>query len=364
MKKITIFDGHNDTLIKLNAPDRGDEQSFFEENTEGQLDLPRARRGGMAGGLFGIFTPPSTTTQQKNTNPYYSVATSEKSIEDKPKTVLDYKYASTYTNTVIDFAYKLEKQSCGEIRIVHKYDDLEYAIKNGVFAMVLHFEGAAAIKQDLSDLQSYYDRGLRSLGLVWSRSNAFAHGVPFRYPHSPDTGPGLTQAGKKLVAACNKLGIVIDLAHINEKGFFDVAELSNHPLVVSHTGAHTLCPSTRNLTDAQIDAVGASGGTIGVVFAPFIIDYKTNDDGTPDNSMPITQLVNHIDYVARRIGVDHVSFGSDFDGASMPQELPDASHLQKLIDALRENGYDDEAIEKIACKNWLRVIEATWVNYS
>jgi membrane dipeptidase len=134
--------------------------------------------------------------------------------------------------------------------------------------------------------------------------------------------------------------------------------------VVSHTGAHALCPSTRNLTDAQIDTVGASGGTIGVVFAPFIIDYKTSDDGTPDNSMPIAQIVKHIDYIAHRIGVDHVSFGSDFDGAKMPQELPDASHLQKLIDALRENGYDDEAIEKIACKNWLRVIEATWVNNS
>ena len=357
MKKIPIFDGHNDTLIKLNVPNLGDKQSFFLENTGGQLDLPRAKKGGMVGGLFGIFTPPLNTTEKKRGDPYSSST-------DKTKAILNHEYASTYTNTAINFDYQLEKQSGGQVKIVQNYEQLEQAMTNDIFAMILHFEGATAIKRDLSDLKTYYDRGLRSLGLVWSRPNAFAHGVPFHYPHSPNTGPGLTQAGKKLVAACNNLGIVIDLAHINEKGFYDVAELSKYPLVVSHTGAHALCPSTRNLTDAQIDIVGASGGTIGVVFAPFIIDYKTNDDGTPDNNMPIIQLIKHIDYIARRIGIDHVSFGSDFDGASMPQELPDVSHLQKLINLLRENGYNDEAIEKIAHKNWLRVIKATWINHS
>lgn len=357
MSKIRIFDGHNDMLIKLNAAGQTGKNAFFDGSSDGQLDLPKARKGGMAGGLFGIFTPPPKTAEKKDKDRYSSV-------EDKPKNALDHTYASTYTNAVIDFAHDLERRSNGAVKIVRNYHDLEQAIKNDVLAMVLHFEGAAAIKEDLSDLQDYYDRGLRSLGLVWSRPNAFAHGVPFKYPHSPDTGPGLTDAGKKLVAACNELGIVIDLAHLNEKGFFDVASLSRHPLAVSHTGAHALCPSTRNLTDAQIDAVGASGGTIGVVFAPFIVDYKTNDDGTVDNNMPITQLVKHIDYIASRIGVDHVSLGSDFDGAKMPEELPDASHLQKLIDALRQNGYADDAIEKIAHKNWLRVIKETWDGHS
>ena len=362
MNKMRIFDGHNDTLIKLNSPDQSDGHSFFIDNTEGQLDLPKARKGGMIGGLFGIFTPTSKTARQKQKDPYSSVTMNQKGSEDKSKNALDHSYAREYTNVVIDFAYQLEKQSNGEVKIVRDYHDLEQAMANDVLAMVLHFEGAAAIKEDLSDLRTYYNRGLRSLGLTWSRPNAFAHGVPFQYPHSPDTGPGLTDAGKKLVAACNEMGILIDLAHINKKGFFDVAKLTKHPLVTSHTGAHALCPSTRNLTDAQIDAVGKSGGTIGVVFAPFIIDYKTNDDGTPDNSMPITQIVRHIDYIAKRIGVDHVSFGSDFDGAKMPEDLPNASHLQKLIDALKANGYGDDAIEKIACKNWLRVIKETWHN--
>ncbi|MBT3363315.1 MAG: membrane dipeptidase [Chloroflexi bacterium] len=363
MKKTRIFDGHNDTLTKLNSLDLAKGQTFFMNNADGQLDLPKARKGGMIGGLFGIFVPPPKTAEHKKENPYSGVQMSKAGSDDRPKNALDHTYASTYTNAVIDFAYKLENQSNGEVQIVQSYQELEDAIESGALAMVLHFEGAAAISEDLSDLQGYYDKGLRSLGLVWSRSNAFCHGVPFMYPHSPDTGPGLTDAGKKLVAACNNLGIVLDLAHLNEKGFFDVAKLSNHPLVVSHIGAHALCPSTRNLTDEQIDAVGASGGTIGVVFAPFIVDYKVSEDGTPDNNMPISWIVRHIDYIAGRIGVDHVSLGSDFDGARMPTELPDASHLPKLIDALKSGGFSEDSIEKIASKNWLRVIRQTWTGH-
>src|SRR5690606_28026338 len=132
--------------------------------------------------------------------------------------------------------------------------------------MVLALEGAEAIRVDLSNLASWYDRGVRSLGLVWSRPNVFGEGVPFRFPHGPDTGAGLTGAGKALVEACNALGILVDLAHLNEQGFRDVAALSRAPLVVTHADVHAICPSTRNLTDAQIDAVAASGGVIGINF--------------------------------------------------------------------------------------------------
>ena len=353
MEMMRIFDGHNDTLTKLYSMGNTGQDAFFDGTSDRQLDLPKARKGGMAGGLFGIFTPPPKTSDEKANNPYHGV-------EEMSKTVLDQTYASVYTGAVIDFAHDLEKHSNGTVEIVRNYVQLENAIQSDVLAMVIHFEGAEAIKKDLSDLESYYDRGLRSLGLVWSRPNVFAEGVPFKYPHSPDTGPGLTDTGKRLISACNKLGIIIDLAHLNEKGFFDVAKLSRHSLVVSHSGAHALCPSTRNLTDAQIDAIGASGGTIGVVFAPFIIDYKTNSDGTQDNSTSASRIVEHIDYIAGRIGIDHVSLGSDFDGARMPQDLPDASHLQKLIDILSRHGYTKSDIEKIAYRNWLRVIKTTW----
>jgi len=357
MEMLRIFDGHNDTLTKLYSMGEKGQNAFFDGTPDRQLDLPKARKGGMAGGLFGIFTPPPKTSDEKaNYSP--------RSTEEMSKTILDHTYASVYTGAVIDLAHDLEKHSNNQVKIVRNYSQLENAIQSNILAMVIHFEGAEAIKEDLSDLEGYYHRGLRSLGLVWSRPNAFAEGVPFKYPHSPDTGPGLADAGKRLISACNELGIIIDLAHLNEKGFFDVASISRHSLVVSHSGAHALCPSTRNLTDAQIDAVGASGGTIGVVFAPFIIDYKTLPDGTQDNSAPIDRIVEHIDYIAGRIGVDHVSLGSDFDGAKMPQDLPDASHLQKLIDMLSQRGYTKSDIEKIAYRNWLRVIKTTWQDHT
>src|SRR5919202_1128991 len=120
---------------------------------------------------------------------------------------------------------------------------------------------------ELDALEVFYQAGLRSLGPVWSRPTAFGHGVPFAFPRSPDTGAGLTDAGKELVRACNRLGIMIDLSHLNEQGFWDVAGLSDAPLVATHSNAHALCPSTRNLTDEQLGAIAGSGGLVGVNFA-------------------------------------------------------------------------------------------------
>jgi membrane dipeptidase len=139
-------------------------------------------------------------------------------------------------------------------------------LADGTFAMIFHIEGAEAIDPDLNALETLYQAGLRSIGIVWSRRNLFASGVPFVFPSSPDTGPGLTDAGKRLVKACNELGILIDLSHLNEKGFWDVAKLSDAPLVATHSGAHALSAASRNLTDKQLDAIRASGGMVGVNF--------------------------------------------------------------------------------------------------
>jgi membrane dipeptidase len=226
----------------------------------------------------------------------------------------------------------------------------------GALAMVLHFEGAEAVNADLSNLEDYYRQGLRSLGIVWSRPNVFAEGVPFAFPATPDTGPGLTDAGKALVRACNRLGVLVDLAHINERGFWDVAALSNAPLVVSHTNVHALLPSTRNLTDAQIDAVGASGGLIGLNFEPMQIGLN----GVPAEDIPLSALVRHVEYIANRIGPEHVAFGSDFDGTHMPSALGDAAGMQKLVQAMRAAGLDEATLEKVAYRNWLRILGATW----
>ena len=252
--------------------------------------------------------------------------------------------------------FRLETESEGQVQVVCTADQLSTCLENGVLAAVLHFEGAEAIDPQLDALLVFYQAGLRSLGIVWSRPNAFGYGVPFDFPRSPDTGPGLTPAGKDLVRACNELGILVDISHLNEKGFWDVARLSDAPLVATHSGAHALCPSTRNLTDAQLDAIGETGGLVGVNFHVGFL----RADGQDDPETPIADIVRHIDYITGRIGVEHVAMGSDFDGATMPRELGDVSGLPRLLAALRAQGYGEADLAKITHQNWVRIFRQTW----
>lgn len=233
---------------------------------------------------------------------------------------------------------------------------LESCLRNGTLAAILHFEGAENLGPDPAALETSYEMGLRSLGLVWSRPNAYAEGVPFRFPSSPDTGPGLTSVGEALVRECNRLGVLIDLSHLNERGFWDVAGLSESPLVATHSNAHALCPTSRNLTDRQLEAIRDSDGMIGVNFAVAFL----REDGREDEDTPLETVVRHVDYLVERVGIDRVGFGSDFDGAKVPKELGDASGLPRLLTALYEHGYDEAALRKLAHENWVRVLRNTW----
>jgi membrane dipeptidase len=221
---------------------------------------------------------------------------------------------------------------------------------------VPHIEGAEAIDENFEALDVLYEAGLRSLGPVWSRPNAFGAGVPFRCPSSPDTGPGLTDLGKTLIKECNRLKILLDLSHLNERGFWDVAELSNAPLVATHSNAHAISPHSRNLTDRQLDAIKQSGGLVGVNFAVSFL----RPDGGRDKNTPLALIVQHAEHLLEHLGEDGVGFGSDFDGAQMPAELGDAGGLQKLVAAMRERGFSDKLIEKVCYRNWLRVLKKTW----
>jgi membrane dipeptidase len=252
--------------------------------------------------------------------------------------------------------FRIEAESGGQVKVVRAADELAACLRDGVLAAILHFEGAEPIDTELNALEVFYQAGLRSLGLVWSRPNAFAHGVPFAFPRSPDTGPGLTDAGRELVRACNRLGIMIDLSHLNEQGFWDVARLSDAPLVATHSNVHALCQASRNLTDKQLDAIRESDGMVGLNFAVGFL----REDGKNEADTPIDVMVRHIDYLTERLGIDRVGFGSDFDGAKMPQELGDAAGLPRLVAALRDRGYDDAVLRKIAHENWLRVLRKTW----
>jgi len=349
-----VFDGHNDCLLSLYLPKEGEERSFFTRSPHGHIDLPRMREGGLGGGLFAVFAPSQEEEDRKH--PGVEPGGSETSYDLPMPAAINLSYAQKIAMKGIAYLYRIETEADGQLRIIRTADELETCLQQGIIAAVLHFEGAEAIDPDLDALHVFYQAGLRSLGIAWSRPNAFAHGVPFKFPHTPDTGPGLTEAGQELVKVCNQLGVAVDLAHINAKGFWDVVKLTDAPLVVSHAGVHAVCPSTRNLTDKQLDAIGESQGIVGVNFHVAFV----RSDGQLNQATPLQEIVRHIDYIADRIGIDCVALGSDFDGATMPEDLEDAARLPKLIETLQDNGYDDKALRKLTHTNWLRVLRQTW----
>ncbi len=325
-----IFDGHNDALSRVK---RGEQ--LLERRSTGHLDLPRALEGGMGGGIFAMFLEGSA------------------GVFDPP---VGQALALQRMVAMMARLEGCEAAAQGRVKIARDFNALQQCFQQDVFAAVMHIEGAEAIDEDLAALDVLYRAGLRSLGPVWSRPNAFGHGTPFRFDHSPDTGPGLTDAGKRLVRRCNELGMIIDLSHLNQRGFDEVAELSDAPLVASHSNAWALCKHARNLTDAQLDAIAASGGIVGCNFAVGFI----REDGRFDTDTPMEALVRQIEYLVQRMGIAHVGFGSDFDGADIPDAIADAAGYARLMQALHGAGYKEDDLAALAHRNWLRVIENTW----
>jgi membrane dipeptidase len=345
---IPIFDGHNDVLLRLHRRSGGDPvQAFLDGEEAGQLDLVKARNGGFAGGLFAIFVPP---TRRKTANDTQNSLTAT----DAP--AVDLAEAQRVTFAMAALLLRIERESQGRVRICRDAADIEHCFANDTLAAVLHIEGAEAIDENFDVLNVLHAAGLRSLGPVWSRPNAFGHGVPFRCPSSPDIGPGLTDLGKKLVAECNRLRIMIDLSHLNEKGFWDVAALSNAPLVATHSNAHAISPHSRNLTDKQLAAIRESGGMVGVNYAASFL----RPDGKQDKDTPADLIVEHVQYLLDHLGEDGVGLGSDFDGATIPAELGSAAGLQILVEKMRERQFGQPLIEKVCFRNWLRVLKKTW----
>jgi len=337
-----IVDGHNDTLLRL-IRGRGQlPTQFHEEGTEGHLDLPRMRKGGMAGGFFAMYTPDKD---------YQGDAPLPSRGQEVPQD-----YALDFVLRMFAILLDLDRTLSPEFSLVRTVPEMLEALANDRCLAIAHIEDASPLDPELTLLPLLYDLGLRSIGPVWSRTNAFGHGVSFDFPGSPDQGPGLTEPGKALVKACNDLGIMIDLSHLNEKGFWDVAELSEDPLVATHSCVHILSNSARNLTDLQLDAIAETNGLVGINFNTGFL----RPDGATDTSTSHTEIVRHAAYVTDRIGIDHVALGSDFDGATMPGDLSDCSKLPALMASLEETGFDASDLRKLAHGNWVRILQQTW----
>jgi membrane dipeptidase len=286
---IPFFDGHNDFLLRLrNAPERR-EALWLGESGAGHLDLPRMKRAGFAGGLFAIYVP----SPGRGPVDFGAMLRPEPPFEVPLPPLMTHDAAQPAALAMAGHLHWMARAAPNDFAVCRSAGELRATFGSGRIAAVMHMEGAEAIGPDLDALHLFYDMGLRSLGPVWSRPTVFGHGVPFRFPGSPDTGPGLTDAGKDLVRLCNGLGIMIDLSHMNEAGFDDVAELSDAPLVATHSNVHALSASPRNLTDRQLDRIRETEGMVGLNFATSFL----RPDGFAAADFGLDVMVRHIDYL-------------------------------------------------------------------
>ena len=326
---VPVFDGHNDLLWHLHKA--GDpEGAAFLAGRDGHLDLAKCRAGGFAGGLFAIWVPDPA--------PGASMSCAPVAVD----------HARAATMQMAATLLRLTRARPDAIRLCTSVAQIAAAREAGAIAAVMHVEGAEGIGPDLAELEVLHAAGLRSLGPVWSRPNIFGHGVPFAYPSGPDIGPGLTDAGKRLVAECERLGIMVDVSHLNEAGFWDVARQTARPLVATHSNVHALSAQSRNLTEAQLSAIAESEGLVGLNFACVFL----REDGAEDADTPLSVMVRHLAHLVERLGERGVAIGSDFDGALVPSGIGDAGGLQALVGAMREAGFGEDLVERICWRNW------------
>ncbi|MDU8943430.1 dipeptidase [Ovoidimarina sediminis] len=339
---IPVFDGHNDALLRL-WQQGGDVVAAFKASEAGDIDLEKAARGGLIGGFFAMFATAgglSIDFSAFDTPPYDLPLPPEMAQDAAAGVILGQ----------AGVAARLEAAGC--VRFIRRAEDLAPLKAGEGFFGVLHIEGAECIGLELQELDALYALGLRSVGPVWSRPTIFAEGVPFRYPSDGNTGGGLTEAGRALVARCKELGVIVDCSHMTEAGFWDVAE-AGVPLVATHSNSCDVTPSARNLSEAQLRAIGETGGMVGLNFGTVFL----NRDGSRQAAGVLDNAVAHLDRMIELAGEGHVGFGSDFDGAPMPDDLRSAADLPNLIRRLEAAQYGSALIERLAHGNWIGFLE-------
>lgn len=344
------LDGHNDLLSRLYVDGGVSAAESFINGRSTHLDLEKCRAGGFGGGFFAIYVPSpggrSKRDEQMQSAQYDLPLPDPIDVQDALPVALQ------------QAAILARLEELGALKICATTADIRACMDEGTIAAILHMEGCEAIDPEFHSLEILYRAGLRSLGPVWSRHTLFAEGVPFRFPSTPDTGKGLTPLGIELIKRCNKRGILVDLSHINEAGFWDVAKHSSNPLVATHSNAHVLCEHSRNLTDRQLAAIAESDGMVGVNFGTCFL----RADGRKLSDVDLSVVLRHFDHLISVLGEDRVGFGSDFDGTVVPELIGDAAGLVALRQAMTANGYNDTLMQKLCHGNWLRVLDKTWAS--
>ncbi|MFO7173475.1 MAG: dipeptidase [Bacillota bacterium] len=310
-RRVPVVDGHCDSVLDLWAGKR----RLGEASPQGHLDFPRARAGGLSGQVFALWPAPETY--------------------DKP---------SRRVLQLLD-ALLMELERCpDQARLVTRAEEIEGCRRDGVLAVIVGIEGGEALEGDLALLRTYYRLGVRVLGLTWNHRNLLADGAM-----EWETGGGLTRFGREVVREMNRLGMVVDGAHLSPAGLRDLLEVSEHPVIVSHGNCRALWDHPRNLTDDQIRALAERGGVFGISFVRAFM-------GEP-GQVTVETVADHIDHVCQLLGTSaHVGLGSDFDGTGeLPLGLEGAQALPRLTAELLRRGYREPDLAAILGGNYLRV---------
>lgn len=313
-QKATVFDGHCDTILEV----LNHKRSLGSRTLVGHLDIPRMKEGGVDVQFFAVF------------------------IEDiyKPDRSLK------RTLQLIDCFYKEIEKNQDDISLVTNYNQIEEVNSAGKIAAILSIEGGEALEGDLGVLRVLYKLGVRLLTLTWNQRNQIADGIG-----ESRTGSGLTKFGLKVIDEMNRLGMLIDVSHLSETGFWDVIKRSKAPIVASHSNCYALCPHLRNLKDEQIKALADKGGVIGITFVPNFLTQEKRKTTVGD-------VVKHIDYLVEKAGVDYIGLGSDFDGTGgLPLGLEGVDKVPNITGELLDRGYKEKDIKKILGENFLRVFK-------
>ncbi|HEY4208063.1 MAG TPA: dipeptidase [Puia sp.] len=363
-EKAIVVDTHNDVLSGVVLHGMNIETDLTGKS---HSDLARFRKGGIDVQVFSIF------------------------CDDRFGKGSAFKRA----NEEIDSLYAIAARNPDKMQIVTDPQGLEKAVKHHKLAAMMGVEGGHMIEDDMDNLDSLFKRGVRYMTLTWNNSTSWATSAHDESRHAWTVTPyGLTDKGKKIVQRMNELGMLVDLSHVGEKTFWDAINTTTKPVLVSHSSVYALCPVYRNLKDDQIRAIGKNGGVIQVNFYSGFLDsnyakrerafvhnhrreldslnalnlpsyaineYFSHTYPQEANALrpPLSLLMDHIDYIVKLIGVDHVGLGSDFDGIeSAPQELDDVSCYPVVTRELVKRGYSKGDIKKILGGNFIRVLKA------
>ncbi len=360
--KSIVVDTHNDLLSKA-----VDDNLVIDTDLSGitHSDIDRFKIGGVDVQLFSVWC------DGLKENPYL------------------------WANREIDTLIAVANRNPDKIRMVGNDNELNKAIKEKKLAAMFGVEGGHMIENNLDNLDAFYNRGVRYMTLTWNNSTDWASSA-WDETMQPEKlkQKGLTAFGKQVVKRMNELGMLVDLSHVGEKTFFDVIAITTKPVLVSHSCVHSLCPVPRNLKDEQIKAIGKNGGVIHLNFYSGFIDssydrrsdlfnadhkaeldsllkvnpepyfaneylFKKYPEEVKSLRPPLSMLLDHLDYIVKMIGVDHVGIGSDFDGInSAPQEMDDVTNMPFFTKELMKRGYSKKDIRKIIGTNFLRIFEA------